>query len=267
MALLGLLAACSGSTAGDSDGAATVDLAEIAQPDLTVVAGDPGPGPTKQCTYTPDSDGFFSLSSAKSDYWVRLPVNYDPKVPSRLLVAIHGCGDTAKNFATWGAAPYDLRKTQDYIAISIGGRDNACWDLSQDLPTVMAAVTDVRSCFFVHQKKMVVAGYSSGGMMAYKLGMTNAAAWAGILIENSGLSQGVGNVDQVLTNAAWKINVAHSARLQDGSFAIAGVQADRDKMLAHNFPLQYRELPGDHNGSSDDWVQFLLPKMATWTSP
>ena len=264
---MGLALGCGTSPGVLTDGGVEADLAS-APADLTAGAVDPGPGPTKQCSYTPDADGFFSLSSAKSDYWVRLPVSYNPAKPSRLVVAIHGCGDTAKNFATWAAAPYALRATQDYIAISIGGRDNQCWDLAADGPTVAAAIADVRACFFVHQKQIVLAGYSSGGMLAYNLGMKGAASYAGILIENSGLSQGVGgNVDQVLTNAAWKLNVAHSARLQDGSFAIAGVQADRDKMLAHGFPLQYRELPGDHNGSSDDWAVYLLPKMSTWNAP
>jgi hypothetical protein len=106
-------------------------------------------------------------------------------------------------------------------------------------------------------------------MLAYEMGMKNAATYAWILIENSGLSQGVGgnNVASVLASAAWKINVAHSARLQDQSFLIAGVRSDRDAMLAANFPLLYRELPGDHNGSSDDWALYLLPKMANWVAP
>ena len=234
--------------------------------------GEPGPGPTQQCAMTKDADNFFKLTSSKSDYWARLPASYDvqsPK-PTALLVAIHGCGDTAYNFATWGAVPYALRASQDYIAISIGGRDGQCWTVPQDAAIVNAAIAHARSCFYVHQKKIVLGGYSSGGELSYAMGMTSAASYAGILIENSGLSQGIGganNVDGVLSSAAWKINVAHSAHLQDASFPIAGVQADRDKMLAAGFPLQYREQAGDHNGTSDDWALFLIPKMGSWTAP
>jgi predicted esterase len=236
-------------------------------PDLN---GDPGPGPTQTCTVTADANGFFTLNSPKSDYVARLPPGYDPQKPLPLLVAIHGCGDTAKNFATWGAVPFASRATQDYLAISIGGRDNDCWMVPADGPTVIAAIDHMKSCFWVHQKKVVLAGYSSGGMLAYNLGMTQTTSFAGILIENSGLSQGVGGagkVDTVLNAAAWKINVAHSARIQDGSFAIDGVRADRDKLLAHGFPLQYRELDGTHDGTSDDWSQYLLPKMVGWEAP
>ena len=281
--VLGVLAAaCSDdpgtaptSDAGPSDGAVTIDgeadasaPKDSAAPDGGPV-DDPGPPPSQTCTYTKDNNGFFKLTSPSSDYWVRLPPAYDEKnpKPTRLFVALHGCGDTAQNFATWAAAPFALRASQDYIAISVGGRDGQCWTMNTDGAIATAAITHLRSCFYVHQKKIVVGGYSSGGMLAYRMGMTEAAKYAGILIENSGLSQGVGNVAAALAGAAWKINVAHSAHTEDQSFLIAGVRADRDKMLQAGFPLQYREQPGDHNGSSDDWALYLLPKMATWTAP
>lgn len=106
-------------------------------------------------------------------------------------------------------------------------------------------------------------------MLAYNMAMTDALTYAGVLIENSGLSQavGAGNVDAVLGAAGWLINVAHTARIQDTSFPIAGVRDDRDKMLAHGFPLQYRELDGTHSDTSDDWPDYLIPLMADWVSP
>ncbi|MEO6688464.1 MAG: hypothetical protein ABIN56_05070 [Dokdonella sp.] len=231
-----------------------------------------GIGPTQTCPYTPDGNGFFTLTSPASNYAVRLPPGYDAQnpQPQRLLVAIHGCGDNAMNFATWAASPYALRATQNYIAISIGGRDGTCWNIGTDDALVSAAITHVSSCFYVHQHKIVLAGYSSGGGLAYHLAMTDARRYAGVLIENSSLSSavgGAGNVNAALDAAWWKIDVAHSARIGDMSYPIAEVQADRGKMLAHDFPLQYRELDGTHNGTSDDWSLFLIPKMANWVSP
>lgn len=110
----------------------------------------------------------------------------------------------------------------------------------------------------MHQKKIVIAGYSSGGLLAYDVGLRNAASYAGILIENSSLSSAVGgaNVAAVLQAAAWPINVAHSARTGDTAFPIAGVRADRDAMLTAGIPLVYRELAGTNDGTSDDWALF-----------
>ncbi len=269
-----LLCACGGGAGGgEGDDDDDIDSGpggddDASAPDATV--DEAGPGPTQDCPFTADAAGFFTLTSPQSDYVVRLPIGYDVDAPEpqRLLVAIHGCGDSAYNFATWGAVPYDLRGTQDYLAISIGGRDGMCWSVPADAAIVTAAIAHVRSCFYVHQKQIVVAGYSSGGMLAYNLAMTDAASYAGALIENSGLSQGVGgNVDGALDAADWKIHVAHSARIMDGSFPIAGVRADRDKMLAHDFPLEYRELDGTHDGTSADWAEYLIPAMSGWRAP
>lgn len=230
-----------------------------------------GSGPTQTCPYTPDANGFFTLTSPASTYAVRLPPGYDTQhpQPQRLLVAIHGCGDNAMNFATWAASPYALRSTQNYIAISIGGRDGACWNIGTDDALVTAAITHVSSCFYVHQHKIVLAGYSSGGGLAYHLAMTDARRYAGVLIENSSLSSvvGTGNVNAALDAVWWLINVAHSAHINDESYPISGVRADRDKMLAHQIPLQYREAPGTHDGSSEDWSDYLIPKMTNWVSP
>ncbi|CAN5712098.1 hypothetical protein BH09MYX1_BH09MYX1_02410 [soil metagenome] len=254
--------------------ASPTDAAKDSATDALVDAApvdDPGPGPTTQCTYTKDADGFFKLTSPKSDYIVRLPPAYNLQnpQPTRLLVSLHGCGDTAMNHATWAAVPYALRTTQDYIAISLGGREGACWNASTDSALVFAAIAHVRTCFYVHQKKVVLAGYSSGGDLTYLTALKNASMFAGILIEHSDITQNVGanNVASTLAGASWKLNVAISAGINDGVYPIATVRGDRDKMITAGFPVKYEELPNTHDGTSDDWAKFLIPKMATWVAP
>jgi poly(3-hydroxybutyrate) depolymerase len=232
---------------------------------------DPGPGPTRSCSVAPDADGFFVLTSSKSSYVVRLPPAYDvanPK-PTRLLVALKGCGDTAANFARWAAVPPALRATQDYIAISVGGRDGACWSNGVDAPIITAAVDDVRSCFYVHQSHVVLGGYSDGGDFAYQIGMTNALTYAGLLIEKGALSNAVGpaNVDATLTATAWKLNVGHTAGVLDDSYPISLSRSDINKMENHGFPVHYLETSDNHDGTSDDWSGFLLPLMGSWSTP
>jgi hypothetical protein len=110
---------------------------------------------------------------------------------------------------------------------------------------------------------------SKTGDLAYKLAMTDALTYAGVLIEHSGLSQAVGsaNVDAVLDAAAWKLNIAHTAGINDAVYLIAGVRSDMSKIIAHGFPMQYQEDASTHDGSSDDWANYLLPLMANWTLP
>jgi len=230
-----------------------------------------GEGPAQTCTVNPDASGFFTRTGPNSSVVVRLPPDYSVAnpTPQRLLISLHGCGDTAQNFATWAVVPVALRASQDYIGAALGGRDGQCWNLSTDAQLVSAAIADIRSCFYVHRKRIVIAGYSSGGDLAYKVATSNSLAYAGLLIENAALSNAVGgaaNVDAVLGSVGWNLNVAHSARIDDANYPIAGVRLDRDKLLAHSFPLVYRELAGTHDGTSDDWT-YLIPLMDEWVSP
>jgi hypothetical protein len=223
-------------------------------------ADDPGPAPVGCGAITKDKDGFFMRTTAQSPYVGFVPDGYAGK-PTMLVVGIHGCGDNALNFAGWGVNPYKSRDTQDWIGISIGGRDGACWDTGKDAAKVLAAIADVSTCFYVHKQKVVLAGYSSGGILAYKIGLAQASSFAGILIEDSGL----GGAQP--SGATWKINVAHITHTNDQTFPLAGVHSDWAKLEAAGIPLQKSEVDGDHNGTSDDWADFLLPKIGTWKAP
>lgn len=224
-----------------------------------------GPKPSGTCSVSKDSGGFFVRTTSKSSYVAYVPASYDGTKPMRLIVGLHGCGDSAKNFATWAVNPYDTRAAQTHIGISIGGKDGTCWNNSDD-DKVLAAVDDISSCFWVHQKKVVIAGYSSGGQIGYRVGLKNASRFAGILIEDSGLSA-AGDVNTLLGGAAWKLNVAHLTHTSDAVFPLAGVKADWAKLTAAGFPLKSRETVGDHNGTSADWVEWLIPQSASFVAP
>lgn len=225
-----------------------------------------GPKPTATCSLSKNSAGFFTRTSTSTAYVAYVPASYDGTTPMRLIVGLHGCGDDAMNFATWGVNPYDTRATQDHIGISIGGADGRCWNASDDAK-VLAAVDDISACFWVHQKKVVIAGFSSGGELAYRVGLSQASRFAGILIEDSGLYAASGNPDALLANAAWKLRIAHLTHTSDPVFPLAQVKADWVKTKAAGFPLMTSETPGAHDGSSTDWAAWLIPESASWVAP
>ena len=51
------------------------------------------------------------------------------------------------------------------------------------------------------------------------------------------------------------------------AYGHVSVRSDRDRIMAAGFNMDYRELPGTHDGSSDDWALFLIPHMAGWNAP
>ncbi len=267
-------------TPGSADNDAGAPVGDAGQPVPTDGAAPPvvppgpgpaGPRPTRTCAFTKDADGFFELTSQTGGYayWVRLPNTYNANNAYPAVVGAHGCGDTAKNFATWAMAPYSQRGTQAHIAVSVGaGRDGQCWTAAQDEAKLLTVVDDVRSCFYIHQKKVTLAGYSSGGMLVYTTALKSARRFAGVLIENSSLGSAFGGgTDSAIAGAGWKLNVAITARTGDSQFAIANIRTDRTKLQGAGFPVQYRELAGGHDGNSDDWTGFLLPKLSTYLTP
>lgn len=238
-------------------------------PTPTPAGPDPGPKPAGACSITKDADGFFVRNSGKGDYVAYVPASYTGTAPMRAIVGMHGCGDTMANFARWGVNPFVKRATQDHIGISLGSEtgNNKCWSMGNDDAKVLAAVQDLSKCFWIHQAKVTVAGFSSGGQLAYRVGMKNADKLAGILIENSALYAADSNPDGLLANAARKIPIAHRAHSSDSVFPISKVKADWTKTTNAGFSLQTSELPGGHDGSSVDWAEWLIPASASWSLP
>lgn len=257
---------------GSVDAGATTDAgtspADASSPPVTATA-DPGPKPTASCPLTKDSAGFFTRTTTSAKYVGYVPASYDGQKPVRLVVALHGCGDSAYNFATWGANPYDTRGTQTHIGISVDGASaaNGCWSMGGDDAKVLAAIDDAMSCFWIHKHEVVLAGFSSGGELAYRIALMNASRFSGLLIESSAAYASSNNEASLISGASWKLPIAHVQHSSDTVFPLASVQSDWARLTAAGFPLQTEVTAGGHDGTSTDWAGWLLPKAAGWVSP
>jgi poly(3-hydroxybutyrate) depolymerase len=223
------------------------------------------PKPTEQCSISKDGNGFFVRTSAKSKYVAYVPKAYTGNEPMRVVVGLHGCSDTAMNFATWGVNPWDTRAAQQHIGISVDGAtgNNSCWSKGYDDDKILAAVDDLAKCFWLDRSKVTLAGYSSGGEIAYKVALEHADKFDGLLIEDSGLSSNA-NPAELLANAAWKLPIAHITHQDDGVFPLSQVESDWAETTKAGFPITTSVVAGTHSGTSADWNTFLLPKILGW---
>ncbi len=231
------------------------------------------PGRAADVTY--DANGFFHLNSGQGDYVGYRPDTYDAGKPISLFVWMHGCGGEAEG-DMWAIAPSATRARQSYIAISLGGRDGACWKPNADGPKVLAAIADLSRHFHVDPRKIYVGGYSSGGDLAYRVAFEHADSFAGILAENTDPFRDTGATPaSLLAGASWKINVAHLAHLSDATYPIAGVRANLATLVDHGFPVTKIEKPGSHydadagpSGTTYDLIHSLLPYLDVgWVGP
>lgn len=209
-------------------------------------------------------------------YWVDAPASYDRsgQTPIALLVWLPGCEQQAsQEIYTVSPATVGSGATpRDWISITVGERENECWNPSTDGSLVTTAIADVETHFNIDRHRVILGGYSGGGSLAYRLAFYDADQFAGLLVENTWPFHETGSTQSAsLAAAAWKFHVVHLAHLQDTVHPIAQVREETQAMVAAGFPLQRVEVNGtdfEEPGTDADIVTYLLPHIDDgWRSP
>jgi predicted esterase len=222
----------------------------------------------------------FELQGPQSPYWIYIPSSYDDshQTPTKLFLWMHGCGGDS------GGDIYNVSPggAQDWISISLGGRDGACWNMEADQEKVLGAIADVKTHFNVSAREVILGGYSSGGDLAYRTAFYNSRQIAGVLAEDTTPFRDTGSSQQdSIAAASHKFDVVHLLHLQDTTYPKETVRAETEAMKAAGFPLQRIEVDGTHYdnpgaivngnpvpGTDADVGIHLLPHIGDgWTSP
>lgn len=222
---------------------------------------------------TYDNYGFFRHTAPGCSYLGYKPASYSDSAPMTLFVWTHGCGGQAEG-DMWAICPN--RSTQKYIAISIGGRDGACWNADVDYTKILAAIEDVKKYFNVG--KVILGGYSSGGDISYYTAFFHSDKVAGVVINNSSpfLDSGSASQSAKLAAAKHKFNVYQMSHTNDTTYKIATVKAELQVMRDAGFPVQFIELPGTHwdsststSGTNYDFAKYAIPLVNdnNWQMP
>jgi hypothetical protein len=249
---------------------------------LTVRKTGTGPsGPTGPASTVPakpiafQTDTPLALESSQSTYWADVPDTYDAsnRTPIELFVWMHGCGGEGSG-DIWTVSPDGHRP---YISISIGGREDDCWNPNTDQGIVLTAISDVETHFNIDRHRVVLGGYSSGGDLAYRLAFYHSLEFAGVLAENTSPFRDTGSTAaQSLAAATWKFHVVHLAHTEDGTYPIGPVESEISRLQAAGFPVQLIKRPGTHYdnpspgvpGTDADLQTLLLPHLSDgWRSP
>ena len=114
-----------------------------------------------------------------------------------------------------------------------------------------------------HFGLVVTKGYALGeryDLFTHKgCGVNFDAVREWFLADNTTLSSAGG--------ASRKIPIAHHAHTGDSVFPYADVQRDWAKIRAAGFALDTEATAGDHDGDSNTWANWLMPRMADWRAP
>ena len=172
--------------------------------------------------------GFFT-----SGYWAVVPSSYDStnQTPETLVVWMHGCNGSAESDAY--SLTSQFNGDRPYILISLNGPESegsvggpACWDAGDqtDVGQVLADITNAETHFNIDRRRVIVAGYSSGGDLAWLTMFTHAATFAGILADNTNPVRdnafGGNGILTAMAGAAWKFNGIQLSHASDDVYHV-----------------------------------------------
>lgn len=230
-------------SASPSDSGGAADTATIV---------DTGPSLDRsKCTASPDALGLTERAIPGMKYVSYVPAGYDKTKASRLLLALHGAGDTGSNYlaAIWknnaDARNFIVIAPDGSSPVSGGPPGGNTWNTS-DGNHILDTIDDVSACYSIDAKHIVIDGFSAGGIFAYALGLQAAELFSGISIASSNLGSAEAISGKSLVPAAWKIPVSHHHGLADMNFPIDTARAGRDKLLAAGHKVDWHEFDGGH---------------------
>jgi phospholipase/carboxylesterase len=131
----------------------------------------------------------FSETSSSGSHAVFTPLHYESGYAYPLIVWLHGHGDTERQLTR----VMPLVSMRNYVAAAPRGADVAGangltygWPQSDDAiqyaqQQIFPAIETVEAKLHVNRRRVFLAGFGSGGTMAYRVAMTHPDRFAGVL--------------------------------------------------------------------------------------
>ena len=200
---------------------------------------------------------------------------------------MHGCQGTAHWDAQALTAQLDTNRP--YILISLngpeaeGGSGPSCWTPTPigDVPQVLADITSAETNFNIDRRRVIIAGYSSGGDLAWETIFTHATEFAGILADNTNPVRdnafGPNGIGTAIAGAAWEfpgIQLSHSGDdvyhvdacnpCTSGTSPDVGVRSQINAMVTAGFNVSLTVKSGSHyNDDTPAGCQDTTPSTCT----
>jgi polyhydroxybutyrate depolymerase len=163
------------------------------------------------------------------DYYVRLPMGYDPNRAYPIVYQFHGCSTAAARQDN----NVPLHNASGTNAIIVRGRAAGnCWEaavMGPDIPYIDAMIADNERSVCVDTRRRFANGYSSGAFMTHRLGCLRGSLFRGVGSIAGGQSGSMctGNVAAMLIHDTGDstVNVSASISARDNHVMRNGCNA------------------------------------------
>ena len=209
------------------------------------------------------------------------PDGFDPEKPYPLVVLLHGFGASMRDLV--GLIPsidadgygyvYIFPNAPIEMAIGYGTRGYAWTTIGQPSSPDEAAraetmlerlIGEVVQRYSVARGSIVLGGFSQGGMMTYRYGMTNPELFAGLAV----LSGGVGGPDELRERLPVRrdqpVFISHGT--EDGVIPVEEARRSVRFLEEEGYTPEYREYAIGHEISQEvardlsAWIGRVLPR-------
>jgi poly(3-hydroxybutyrate) depolymerase len=207
------------------------------------------------CSNSADATGLIERSLLGGTFWTYVPASYDRSSPLPLVVALHGAGDSAKNYLTFEwQANADAR---GFVVLAPQGTAQAAtgydW-AAEDRARILAAIDDVRACYAIAKKGPLIQGFSAGADMALFVGLTYSNDFAGIAVASGSLSAAETSFSSKtpLLPAAHKLPVSLWRGTTDPIVTLTDVTDSKDRLEAAGHTVTLHSFKGSHKTTPTD---------------
>jgi Dipeptidyl aminopeptidases/acylaminoacyl-peptidases len=117
------------------------------------------------------------IDGSVQPYVMTVPESYDPKIPTRLDVVLHGRAATMNEVSF--IVHKDKPATENYLVVEVYGRTNNAYRWAGETD-IFEAIDSVRSRYNVDPDRIVLRGFSMGGAGAWHVGLHYPDRWAAV---------------------------------------------------------------------------------------
>ncbi|MBI4236760.1 MAG: alpha/beta fold hydrolase [Chloroflexi bacterium] len=220
-------------------------------------------------------------TEGKSLFYVTIhPDGYNPRRSYPLIILLHGFGahmyDLAQLTPAISRTGYVYACPNAPIGLDIGGgqvgfgwtpptgfRDPAAMQQAEDLLEVFFA--EVQETYRVDANKVLLLGFSQGGSLAYRCGLTQPQTFAGVVALSTGLQDSEALTPRLPLQRTQPLFIAHG--MDDPMVPVEAAQRTRQQLEQWGYRPVYHEYPMGHEITPElindlvPWIHQVLPPL------
>lgn len=204
------------------------------------------------CGRSPFASGVrtVTVNNQRRQYTIRVPNNYSPSRPYKLIFAFHWVGGTMNDVSSGGTdrelwSYYGMQRTAGESAILVAPQGiNNGWanNGGEDIQFVDAMIKDIESQLCVNQRQRFSLGFSYGGSMSYSIACSRAKDFRGVAVISGGQLSGCSGGNDPIAYLG-----IHG--ISDGTLNIGGGRGLKDRFVKNNGCQQGQNAPEPNRGS------------------